>query len=67
MFSGQYLTPSRCDLFYVLEQWPLFRHRCVEGEVGMSEDVSSHLHMDLFYLYEDFSAKMGNANSSPIT
>lgn len=66
MFGRQYLTPSRCDFFDVLGQWRMFRHRCVEGEAGMSEDVSSHLHTDL-HLFGAFSAEVGNTNSSPVT
>ena len=58
MVGGQYLTPSCCDFCDVLEKWPLFRHWCVEGKGGVSEDVNSHLQMDLHFCGA-FSAKMG--------
>ncbi|KAF6088410.1 hypothetical protein HJG60_008235 [Phyllostomus discolor] len=58
MVGEQYLIPSCCDFCNVLEKWPLFRHWCMEGKRGMSEDVNSHFHIDL-HLCGTFSVKMG--------
>lgn len=61
MIGGQYLTLACCDL---LEKWPLLWQRHVKGKGSVSEDVSSHHHMDL-HLYGAFSIKVGNAKSFP--